>query len=99
MSTDFQTQRVLSDIQSKIASLDARARRRPARPGQAIIQRAAAQLARVCGDDALAQAMETKAVASPATTTVSDLGQRVDGYRLAGLHPFVWNGSPPCRRS
>jgi hypothetical protein len=51
MSIDYELKRSISDIQSGISRLDSSARRRPARPGQAIIQRVAAQLARVCGDD------------------------------------------------
>ena len=53
MSMDYELKRSISDIQSGISRLDANARRRPARPGQQLIQRAAAQLARVCGDEAL----------------------------------------------
>ena len=66
MSTDYELKRSISDIQSGIARLDSNSRRRPPRPGQQLIQRAAAQLARVCGDDALANLMETKAATAPA---------------------------------
>jgi HK97 family phage major capsid protein len=85
MTTDFTTQRILSDIQSGLAKLADNSRRRPARPGQAIIQRAAGMLARVAGDEALAHLMETKAAASPAMTTVTNWATELTATGLPGL--------------
>ncbi len=100
MSTtiDYELKRSISDIQSGIARLDSSARRRPARPGQAIIQRAAAQLARVCGDDALAHAMETKAATSPAMTSVTSWASELTLPVYRGWSS-VSNGRVPWRRS
>jgi len=84
-SIDFETRRQIGDIQAGIARLDSSARRRPPRPGQAIIQRTAAQLARVCGDEALAQLMESKAATAPAMTTVSTWASELTATGLPGF--------------
>jgi len=85
MSTDYDLKRSIQDIQSGISRLDANSRRKPARPGQAIIQRAAAQLARVCGDEALANVMEAKAAVAPAQTTVATWAAELVSTGLPGL--------------
>jgi hypothetical protein len=88
MSTDYAVQRSISDIQSKIASLDyglTAARRPRARPGQQMIQRAAAKVALACGDTELASVMETKAATSPAMSTVATWATELTQTGLPGF--------------
>jgi hypothetical protein len=77
---DYELRRSISDIQSKISSLDHKVLRmsagapagsRPGRPGQQLILKAAAQLARVSGNAFLFDALEQKAATAPAMTGVS----------------------------
>ena len=91
MSTDYQTQRVLSDIQSKISNLDYRLMRMTAgapgspRPGGLFFAQALASLHRLRGNHEQADALLQKAATSPASTTVATWATELTQSPVGGL--------------
>jgi hypothetical protein len=91
MSDDYQLQRSISDIQSRIANLDHSLMRMSAgapaeaRPGRLFFAQAMASLLRLRGDYERAEKIEQKAATNPAMTTVPTWAAELTASSVGGL--------------